>query len=179
VATDTSVATALGLGANLTDPATSIRRAVDLLATGGVTGVHLSSLYATEPVGCVAGTPAFINACITGFWLGAPGALLSLCQRIERTLGRPARHSSREARSIDIDILLFGDRVVSDRTLHIPHRRLHERLFVLTPLADLAGDWRVPPGGVTVGELRERLLRRHPELAATVVPVRSPDAAGG
>ena len=158
---------AIGLGANLGNPRAAIRQAVGLLVQRGLRGLRASGLYESEPVDCVAGTPVFLNAALTGIWAGGAEALLILCQAIERQLGRPAAHSSREARVIDVDILLFGGSVVQQPRLIVPHPRLRDRLFVLLPLAEIAGDWLVPPGNETVARLCQRLAAQ-PELSGTV-----------
>ncbi|OPZ25325.1 MAG: 2-amino-4-hydroxy-6-hydroxymethyldihydropteridine pyrophosphokinase [Lentisphaerae bacterium ADurb.BinA184] len=161
---------ALGLGANLGDPPATFMRAVELLAAGGFEKAVLSPLYQTVPVECEPGAPPFCNAALTGDWPGGIAALLDLCQAIERQLGRPAAHLSRESRPIDIDILLAGERVVSSPRLRLPHPRLRRRLFVLIPLRDIAPDWPVPPGRQTVAALCERLLRRTPAPGAVIQP---------
>ncbi|MCK5804025.1 MAG: 2-amino-4-hydroxy-6-hydroxymethyldihydropteridine diphosphokinase [Lentisphaeria bacterium] len=150
---------AIGLGANLARPADTIRNAWRSLGRNGLQDLRLSSLYETHPLGCVPGTPSFVNAAGTAWWDGDAAGLLALCQRVEREFGRPSRHDSREARPIDLDILLWGEECIGGPDLIVPHPRLSERLFVLVPLAELASDWRVPGTGTDVAGLRDALLR--------------------
>ena len=153
---------AIGLGSNLGDPAANLREAFRRLAAGGLAGARLSPLYLTEPEECHPGTPDFLNAAVTGRWTGSPDALKTLCQTLERDLGRAAVHDSRAARTLDLDLLLFGTRELRTPQLTIPHPRLAGRLFVLVPLADLAPDWPVPGTGRTVAGLLADCRRRRP-----------------
>ncbi len=141
---------ALGLGANLSDPPNMIRQAIELLGRGGVHSIRVSSLYDTEPVDCIPGTARFSNAALTGCWSGTPRELLKLCHEVERQLGRPFPHCSSTARMIDVDILLFGTQVLKTADVTVPHPRLRERLFVLTPLMEIASTWFIPPDNQTV-----------------------------
>ncbi len=144
---------AIGLGSNLGDPVGCIYRAVRRLMRSGLQDIALSSLYETAPVDCVPGTPNFVNAALTGKWSGEASALLSDCHSIERALGRPRAHSSSEARTIDIDLLLVDDYVAHDEDLKVPHPLLTKRLFVLVPLCEIAPLWEVPGVNRTVGDL--------------------------
>ena len=87
---------AIGVGSNRGDPVACITEAFRRLQSEGLRQARCSSLYRTAPVNCVPGTPEFVNAVFTGVWTGDAPELLRTCQRIERALGRPARHSSRE-----------------------------------------------------------------------------------
>jgi 2-amino-4-hydroxy-6-hydroxymethyldihydropteridine diphosphokinase len=127
----------LSLGGNLGDPAKSMGAALRMLdadANTRVTGV--SSLYRTPPWGKL-DQPDFLNAAAeisTGL---APRALLDLCLDAERRLKR-VREERWGPRLIDIDILVFGDRVIHETGLEVPHPRMLERAFVLAPLAEIA-----------------------------------------
>ncbi|WP_136618941.1 MULTISPECIES: 2-amino-4-hydroxy-6-hydroxymethyldihydropteridine diphosphokinase [Mesorhizobium] len=127
----------LSLGGNLGDPAKSMGAALRMLdadADTRVTGV--SSLYRTPPWGKL-DQPDFLNAAAeisTGL---APRALLDLCLDAERKLKR-VREERWGPRLIDIDILVFGDRVIHETGLEVPHPRMLERAFVLAPLAEIA-----------------------------------------
>ncbi len=128
---------AIALGGNIGDVRARFQTALLMLAAGGVTHIRKASDYRTAPVDCVPGTPDFWNSALVGEWGGTPQELLLLTQSIERRLGRPAQHSSRESRTIDLDILLFGDLKISTQNLTIPHPRMHQREFVLKPLAEI------------------------------------------
>ena len=139
----------LSLGGNLGDPAKSMGAALRMLDADGdtrVTGV--SSLYRTPPWGKL-DQPDFLNAAAeisTGL---APRALLDLCLDAERKLKR-VREERWGPRLIDIDILVFGERVIHETGLEVPHPRMLERAFVLAPLAEIAPDLSV--GGRSVSE---------------------------
>lgn len=143
---------AIGLGANLDDPRGAIRRAAADLAAGGLEDRQLSGFWVTAPEDCVPGTPDFVNAAVIGSWRGSAPELRALCKEIELRAGRPAAHSSREARVVDLDLLLFGNQEIHLPELTVPHPRLRQRRFALAPLAELAPDWRLPPDGITVAE---------------------------
>ena len=157
--TRSALPVAIGLGANLGDPLTAIHEAVRRLTAGGLGAVRLSPLFETSPVDCVPGTPLFINAVVIGEWTGSPARLLRLCRQVERQLGRPVRHSRREARVIDVDILLIGNRVVAVSGLDAPHPRLLARRFALEPLACLAPEWEIAGAGLTVSQALARLKK--------------------
>lgn len=143
---------ALGLGANAGEPRHTLQLALCLLHAGGLRWRAVAPCYLTRPVDCVAGSPSFVNTVLVGLWRGSPRALLALCQATEHALGRPARHSSRAPRTLDIDLLLFGSRRLETPWLVVPHPRLCRRRFALQPLADLAPRWRLPGTGLTVAE---------------------------
>lgn len=141
---------ALGLGANLGDPEANLAAAVACLARAGLHNLRQAAVYRTHPEACEPGTPDFLNTAVVGWWAGTPLALLRCCQAIETELGRPRRHSQREARVVDLDLLLFGGRRVRHPRLSLPHPRLCVRRFALQPLAELAPDWRIPGTPLTV-----------------------------
>lgn len=91
-----------------------------------------------------------------GFTALDPEAVLAVCKALEREAGR-RRNVRFGPRPLDVDIVLWGDRVSDRPELTLPHPRLRERRFVLEPLAEIAPDLRVPPDGVTVAELLKRL----------------------
>ena len=128
----------LGLGGNLGDPAAAIAAALARLDAAGVRVTRRSHLYRTAPWG-VTDQPDFLNLCAAAETTLAPRALLSLVQRIEAELGRERRERW-GPRTIDIDILAYGDDVVNEPDLKIPHPRMTERAFVLVPLAEIAPD---------------------------------------
>lgn len=127
----------LGLGSNLGDRETNLRTALDSLR-GQVSLDLVSSVYETEPVG-FREQPWFLNLICRGKTSLDPFELLSLAKSVEARMGR--EESFRNApRPIDIDILFFGDRIVSADDLRIPHPRIVERRFVMVPLAEIAPD---------------------------------------
>lgn len=133
----------IGLGANLGEREETIRAAVAKLP--GV--VAVSPLRETDPVG-VTDQPRFLNGVAALETELAPRELLDVLLAIERRLGRERRERW-GPRTIDLDLLLYGDEVIDEDGLKIPHPRLHERRFVLEPLADLAPQLVVPGlGGV-------------------------------
>jgi len=113
--------------------------------------VTVSSWHETEPVG-VDSQPAFLNGAVTGLATLGPRELLNEAMRIERERGRE-RTFAGAARTLDLDVILYGDAVIDERGLRIPHPRFRERLFVLEPLSEIASDWVDPETGKTVGEL--------------------------
>jgi 2-amino-4-hydroxy-6-hydroxymethyldihydropteridine diphosphokinase len=148
---------ALSLGGNTGDVPLSFRRALKKLQDGVLCEIRISSLYRTAPVGCAKGTPDFINAALTGKWQSSLDSLHSLCMKIEIDGGRPANHAKYASRTLDLDILFFGDTVYSDSRITVPHKEARNRLFVLIPLAEIAGDKVFPGEKSTVSEILERL----------------------
>lgn len=127
-----------------------MRKAVRLLGRS-LDVTRVSSLYETEPVGPE--QPLFYNAaCQVETELSAR-ELLALVKEIEREVGRSPGGERWGPREIDIDILLFGDQVVAEKGLTIPHPRMLERAFVMVPLAEIAADVRFPVREETIGEL--------------------------
>jgi 2-amino-4-hydroxy-6-hydroxymethyldihydropteridine diphosphokinase len=136
----------IGLGANLGDREAQVRRA--LLALAGLPGTRLvaaSSLYRSAPVG-VGAQPDFINAVAEIQTALGARALLEALLAAERRFGR-RREFPGAPRTLDLDLLLYGDRVIAEPGLVVPHPRMHERAFVLAPLAEIAPDIAIPGKG--------------------------------
>ena len=144
----------LGLGSNLGDRESAIAGALERLAGRGFRTTLRSSLWLTEPVG---GPPQglFLNAVAGGDTELGPEALLEACLASEREMGR-VRAERNGPRTIDVDILFFGAERRDSPGLVIPHPRLHERRFVLAPLAEVAPGLLHPVLRLTVGELLAR-----------------------
>lgn len=148
----------LGLGSNLGDRLANLRRARRMLQSiQDITVAQVSSVYETEPWG-VAAQPRFLNCAAEIITSQSPSLLLETVKAIEQQMGRipTFRYGPR---TIDIDILLYGDEIVHREIpdLQIPHLRMAERAFVLVPLAQIAGLVLHPSAGVSISELAERL----------------------
>jgi 2-amino-4-hydroxy-6-hydroxymethyldihydropteridine diphosphokinase len=144
----------LCLGGNLGDRASYLLRMETGLEGVLLPPISKSRLMETEPLGVTADHPWYYNRLIRGRYDGVPRGLLETCQAIEKTCGRtrPEKYAPRMA---DIDILLFGDMVVSEKDLIIPHRHLLDRRFCLEGLNEIAGEWIVPGTGKSAGELAQ------------------------
>jgi 2-amino-4-hydroxy-6-hydroxymethyldihydropteridine diphosphokinase len=142
----------VGLGANLGDAQATLHAAFDALdAMPGTRCVARSSLYRSTPVD--AGGPDFVNAVAELRTKMQPPVLLQALQAIENRFGRerPYHHAPR---TLDLDLLLYGQRRIATPQLTLPHPRMHERAFVLVPLAELAPELApAPPSGQRVERL--------------------------
>jgi 2-amino-4-hydroxy-6-hydroxymethyldihydropteridine diphosphokinase len=138
----------VGLGSNLGDREQTIRSAVASLdRTDGIAVVRVSTLRETEPWGPVP-QPPFVNAVVAVETDLAPRALLGVLLDVERRLGRVRAAAGRWGpRAIDLDLLLYGEEVVDEPGLAVPHPHLHERRFALEPLAELDPEALVPGHG--------------------------------
>jgi 2-amino-4-hydroxy-6-hydroxymethyldihydropteridine diphosphokinase len=133
----------VGLGANLGPREVTLLRAADLLAAAdGVEVVAVSQLRETDPVGFVE-QPPFLNGAIALDTSLSPRAVLELLLEIEEELGR-VRGERWGPRTVDLDLLVYGDERVDEDGLHVPHPRLHERRFALEPLAELDPELVIP-----------------------------------
>jgi 2-amino-4-hydroxy-6-hydroxymethyldihydropteridine diphosphokinase len=143
----------LGLGANLGDREASIRKALELLAGRGVGVRVVSALIETEAVGGPPNQPMFLNGAALVETDLSPRELLEVCAEVESALGRDRSAGRWAARTIDIDILVYGQRVIDAPDLTVPHPRIAKRGFVLEPLAEIAPGLSVPGTGKSVAEL--------------------------
>lgn len=132
----------LSLGANLGDPRATIARAMELIGQRILTNMRASALYQTAPVG-VPDQPQFMNAAVVGYTTAEPRQIHDACKLIEQELGRRHREQWHE-REIDIDVILVGEAIYDHGDVHIPHIRMHERMFVLVPACDLAPEALCP-----------------------------------
>jgi 2-amino-4-hydroxy-6-hydroxymethyldihydropteridine diphosphokinase len=154
----------LSLGGNQGDIKKNFEQAVVSLENGGLRSIVQSPLYCTAPVGCAEGTPDFINGALSGIWEGSLDSLFNLCKDIEVKAGRPLNHQRYASRTLDLDIIFFGDLIYSDKKLTIPHREALNRFFVLIPMADIAGAWLFPgQNGLTVKGILDDLKIRNIE----------------
>jgi 2-amino-4-hydroxy-6-hydroxymethyldihydropteridine diphosphokinase len=136
----------VGLGANLGRPEIQVRRALPALqAIPGTRLLGASSLYRSAPIG-VGEQPDFINAIAAIQTRLSARALLDELLGIEARFGR-RRESPGAPRTLDLDLLIYGDRIITEPGLVVPHPRMHERAFVLAPLAEIAPDTVVPGRG--------------------------------
>lgn len=144
----------LSLGCNLGDKRSQLQAAIRDLPSSRIEIIRTSSLYLTEPVD-YSDQPWFLNqALLVRTWL-PPYRLLVRCLEIEEALGRQ-RQLPKGPRAIDVDILLYADRILSDRKLIIPHPRFHLRRFALTSAAEIAAEWMHPRLGLSVAGLLDR-----------------------
>jgi 2-amino-4-hydroxy-6-hydroxymethyldihydropteridine diphosphokinase len=153
---DYPIRVAIALGSNLGDRRAHLDFAVSRLA-GLLRDLRVSSYLDTTPVDVSGEQPDFLNAAAIGNTALAPLELLGALMAIETERGRdrPFRHAPR---TLDLDLVLFGDRVIDEPDLLVPHPRFRERAFVLQPLAEVAPDLVDPITGRTVGELFDLLV---------------------
>ena len=141
---------AIALGSNLGDRRRFLDEAAAALAAV-IDDLHLSTFHETDPVG-VGEQPRFLNAAAIGRTSLEPADLLTVMLEIERTLGRERPHAG-APRTVDLDLILYGDVVVNEPGIVVPHPRFRNRGFVLEPLAEIAADWVDPVSGRTIREL--------------------------
>jgi 2-amino-4-hydroxy-6-hydroxymethyldihydropteridine diphosphokinase len=160
----------LGLGSNNSwgghSPQELLHLAIEELGTV-LSGCRISSLYKTAPLH-VTDQDFFFNACVSGFFDGDPPSLLAHTQKIEAAYGRDRSRERRWGeRSLDIDILLFGDTVLNTPALALPHPRLTERRFALQPLLELLPQAREPGSGRIYRDILDTLPGQGVEVFTT------------
>ena len=149
----------IALGANLGDRLLCLTTARNrIFALPDIAPPLLSSgLYETEPVECEAGAAKFLNAVVEIGYAGPSRQLLEALKKIESDLGRPAQHERNRSRTIDLDLLYHGARIMDEPPLQLPHPRLHLRGFVLHPLAEIRPNLILPAQRKTIREMTEEL----------------------
>ena len=150
----------LGFGSNLGDRLANLQRARVLISSlPGLSGLVSAPLFETEPVDCAGDAGAFLNSVVE---IGLPedadlSDLLARLRRIEQSLGRPSRHPRNASRPIDLDILYAGNHRLTTPALTLPHPRLHQRRFVLAPLAAIRPELILPGQEQSVAEILHEL----------------------
>jgi 2-amino-4-hydroxy-6-hydroxymethyldihydropteridine diphosphokinase len=154
----------LGLGSNVGERAEHLQSAVDGLAARAGRIVAISPVYETEPVGGPP-QPDYLNAVVVVETALSPRELLGVAKALEAEAGRerPAPERRWGPRPLDIDVLMVGNERVDEPDLVVPHPRIHQRAFVLAPLADVAPDLVVAPNAGWQGVRRSPLQLRLPE----------------
>jgi 2-amino-4-hydroxy-6-hydroxymethyldihydropteridine diphosphokinase len=146
-----NVRVAIALGSNLGDRSAHLHYAVTALSSV-LSDISVSSFIDTDPVGVAEPQPRYLNAVVVGETTLEAPVLLEKLLATERERGRD-RPGWRASRTLDLDLVLYGDLVASTPELRLPHPRFRERAFVLEPLAEVAPDWRDPVTGKTISEL--------------------------
>jgi len=160
---------AIALGSNLGDSQTIVQEAIATLnRIPGITVDRASHLYRTAPLGPP--QPDYLNACVLVSTYFLPEMLLDILLQVEAQFGR-IRRERWGPRRLDLDLLLYDDWIVNSPTLQVPHPRMHERAFVLVPLAEIASGWVNPVQGRAIADLLQavdttgiRLLEPIPDL---------------
>jgi 2-amino-4-hydroxy-6-hydroxymethyldihydropteridine diphosphokinase len=145
----------LGLGSNVGNREENLKIALGYIEQR-MRVLAKSSIYETDPVGNT-NQPKFLNMVCEVKTTLPPASLLILAKGIEQKLGRPANSPKDSPRTMDIDILFYGDQVLNDPDLIIPHPRLSKRAFVLVPMNEIASDFIDPATGQTISVLLERV----------------------
>jgi len=148
---------AIALGSNLGDRDAHLRGAIQALAPR-FSNLRVSSFYETDPVDVPGAQPLFLNAAATGESELSAAAVLDLFMTVEQQFGRERPYAG-AARTIDLDLILYGNSVINAPGLTVPHPRFRDRQFVLEPLAEIAADWVDPVTGKTIRELLDLLHR--------------------
>jgi 2-amino-4-hydroxy-6-hydroxymethyldihydropteridine diphosphokinase len=150
---------AVALGSNLGDREGNLRGAIAALASL-LASVRVSSFHETEPVGVTTAQPLFLNAALVGESDLPAHMLLQRLLAIEAAFGRERPYPG-APRTLDADLILYGDQIIETPDLTVPHPRFRERRFVLEPLSEIASDWIDPVTGRSIAELL-RAVRHAP-----------------
>lgn len=161
-----AVRTAIALGSNLGDRLAHLQSARDRLRRLAVEDEDFlqAAIYQTAPVACPDDSPDFLNTVVEICFEGSAMELLELTQQIEADLGRVRDGTPNAPRTIDVDILYFGDQAVALPKLELPHPRLAERRFVLEPLAEISPELHLPGFTQSIASLLEDLPAKNPPL---------------
>jgi 2-amino-4-hydroxy-6-hydroxymethyldihydropteridine diphosphokinase len=146
---------AVALGSNVGDRRAHLNFAADRLRTL-LDNLKISASYETEPVGVAGAQPLFLNAAAVGETAMSAHALLDALLAIERERGRERPYPN-APRTLDLDLILFGNEVIEEPDLVVPHPRFRQRAFVLEPLASIAPDLVDPVTRLTVADLAQRI----------------------
>jgi 2-amino-4-hydroxy-6-hydroxymethyldihydropteridine diphosphokinase len=138
----------IGIGSNLDNPVSQVQEAIEELgAIPDSILIARSSLYRSKPMGAAV-QPDYVNAVVAIDTVLSPQALMQALQNIEQRHGRERTGEKWGPRILDLDLLLYGSRVINTEDLTIPHPGLHERDFVLVPLEEIAGNINIPGRGM-------------------------------
>lgn len=156
----------IALGSNLGDRAAHLKAAMDALQGIAMPGkTYLTApIYQTEPRFCPPGSPQFLNTVVEMEFSGTALELLEMTQAMEIQLGRVRGTERNAPRVIDIDLLYFGDEILDSPRLELPHPRIHERRFVLQPLADIRPEMILPGHDRSIAKLLRDLDSDEPPL---------------
>lgn len=156
-----SVKVAIALGSNLGDREANLAFGLSALP-GFITNLKQSRWHDTTPVGVSPDQPRYLNGVVIGETELSARELLDRLLAIENAAGR-SRPSPMAPRTLDLDLILFGDKKIEEPGLVVPHPRFRERFFVLEPLAEVAPEWIDPGTGSSIRELLSALLRLAPQ----------------
>lgn len=160
----------IGCGANLGSRREQLDQAIDMLRfMPGVEMLQVSRFVETQPIGGPPGQPPFLNAACLVETSFAPEEMLDMLAAVENTLHRE-RHTRWGPRTIDLDLLMYDEQVITTERLQVPHPRMTTRRFVLEPATEIAADLRHPVAGCTLRELLENISQRHLHVAVVGVP---------